>query len=133
MTTETQLTASLVENVINQYIEAFNNSDVKGIMKTFSADAIVMANGFPTVRGKENIEAMYRMAFQSMRCVFTNIIDEINVKGPMVVVITNATGSTTNLATNEETPLDPHRGVYVLDHEEDDWLIKYYIFNLTSS
>lgn len=118
------------ESTVQAYFDAFNRSDVESIVRLFTEDGTVMADGTPTATGHDQIRSTYKGAFESICVHFVCVIEKVVEEGTMAIVRAHATGTITMLSTNNTNTAPQHRELFVLRQADAGWKITDYIFNI---
>ena len=118
-----------IENTVSAYFDAFNRSDVNGIVSLFTEDGAVMADEMETATGQEQIRRIFEGAFKVMSYQFEFDIDRVLEESNMATVQAHATGTITTLSTNSTITALLHRELFCLRKTGTGWLITDYMFN----
>jgi uncharacterized protein (TIGR02246 family) len=119
--------ASAVRAVIEAYGDSLRRNDIDALAGLFTADAAVMAGGFPTAVGRARITDTYAAALASADMDYTYEFDQVEVTGDTAVARTSSSGTTT-LRSSGETSAGRYRELFVLRREEAGWRISAYTF-----
>ncbi|MFV2058097.1 MAG: SgcJ/EcaC family oxidoreductase [Thiohalomonadales bacterium] len=119
-----------IRALIERYGKAMNASDVDAVVPLFSKDAVFMPSGGHTAVGSAAIRAAYEHEFKVIDLDVKIVFDEILQNGNMAAVRTRSKGSLKLLLKgNKVVPTDAYRAFFVLQKQEDKWLIARFMFN----
>ena len=117
-----------IRTLIAIYERALNTGDAALAVGCYSADALMMAAGQPTVAGPDLLDA-YRVGFQVFRMEVEFAVDELIVADhSMAYALTRSTGHQIILATGARNP-ESNREVFIFGIEDGAWKIGRYLFN----
>jgi uncharacterized protein (TIGR02246 family) len=119
--------AAAVRAVIEAYADGLRRGDADAVASLFTADAAVMAGGFPTAAGRSQIAEIYAAAVQAVARDFTYEFDQVQVAGEMAVARTRSSGTATVRSTGE-TSDGRYRELFVLRRSDGAWKISAYMF-----
>src|SRR5437588_12083959 len=95
--------------VLKSYEQALNASDVEGIVKLYTDDAVLLPPNAPTAVGIDAVRATYTGLFQAIHLNLTFEIAEVKVVAPDWAFLRSAsTGSITTLANGAQVPSSTH-------------------------
>ena len=120
------------EATVQAYIAALNAGETEQVVRLFAPDAAVMAEGYPTATGEDQLRAIYAGAFQAMRYQYVNKADCVRVWGDTAVVQSHSDGGFTLFADGSFVP-NPCRELWALRKSGDEWRISAYMFNHATS
>jgi len=75
-----------LQEISKQWIDAYVGGDLDGLMALMHEDAIVMAQGSPTVRGLDAVRAYFAPRIGSPGVTFTDDLQEIRISGDWAFV-----------------------------------------------
>lgn len=116
------------EEVVGDYFTALSSSDLERTVGLFADDAAVMADGFETAIGPDELRAVYEGVFARARIEEHPQFDRTLQADDLAVVRTHSSGTITQLESGTATDVSP-RELFVLRRSGDGWLIVEYIFN----
>jgi uncharacterized protein (TIGR02246 family) len=119
--------AAAARAIVEAYGESLRRGDVDAITGLFTADAAIMAAGFPTAAGRAQITGTYTAALAAVGMDFSYEFDQVEVTGDTAVARTRSTGTTTVRASGETSP-GSCRELFVLRKAEGEWKISAYMF-----
>ena len=117
-----------IEQLIRNYGEAINSSDVSKVLDVFTPEGVLMAPGAPTAAGKEQLKGTYEYVFSTIRLNLEFTILEVTVDKDFAIVRSESSGTTTILAENESVP-DAYRELFVVQKQNGEWKIARYMYN----
>jgi len=117
-----------IKNLLFNYRDALNASDVSKVLPLYTEDGIFMPSGAPTSIGTEQVKGAYEFVFSNIQLSIEFYIDEIIVNGEYAFARTTSKGSTLIRATGETVP-EENRELFILQKENGSWKIDRYMFN----
>jgi uncharacterized protein (TIGR02246 family) len=117
-----------VENALNNYFNALNESDLKTAVGSYTTDGVFIAAGAPTAIGSAQLVTAYEYLFKAIQLTVNVTIDEVILKDDISFVRTHSTGTTLIHATGETIPAE-NREFFLLRKEQGEWKIARYLFN----
>jgi uncharacterized protein (TIGR02246 family) len=82
-------------DVVEKYFRALNRADAVGVSTLIAEDGVVMADGFPSVAGQDQIRQMFEGAFAAMRMKRRCHVDDVGERDGLAVVRTHLDGAST--------------------------------------
>lgn len=116
------------EAAVRAYFTALNGSDLEGILAAFADDGSVMADGFPSATGQEELRRLFTGIFKALSFGRELHLDRIIEAGDLATAQTHTTGTQTRLETNT-TISGLSRELWVLRKTGSGWRIVDYMFN----
>ena len=102
-------------------------------MKLYSKDAWLMAQGFETVQGKDNIETWYDECFKAITLDVTFDVKEvIVVSNEYAFASTTSAGKQKDNASGKTTQEGNHE-LFIIQKESGEWKLARYCFSSTKS
>ncbi len=116
-----------IEETIQSYEEALNQSDPDGIIACFSKDPVFMPPYAPAQIGRHQVRTAYAHVFNTIKLDVTFTIQEIEILGDAAYVRTTSEGTTKILAADESLQ-EGNNELFIFTKEEDDWKIHRFVF-----
>lgn len=88
------------EAAVRAYFTALNGSDLEGILASFADDGSVMADGFPSAAGQEELRRLFTGIFTALSFGRELHLDRIIEEGDLATAQTHPTCTQTRLETN---------------------------------
>ncbi|AYG69191.1 MULTISPECIES: SgcJ/EcaC family oxidoreductase [unclassified Rhizobium] len=117
-----------IEQVIEKYIDALNQSKTEMVLPLFTLDAVLMGVDAPTVEGAEQLRAFFDHGFGMIKLEPKIDIDEIVVSEDYAFARSHSQVRFTVLQTNESHS-EENRELFVFRKDGGDWKIARYMFN----
>ena len=116
------------DEIVREYFEALERSDVEGTVSLFAADGYFMIDEVPTAHGTAQIRAALEETLRvlNVSCVYE--IDRVTEVGELAIVEAHSTDTVTMLASNSKTLIE-FRELFILRRAGNGWQITDYIFN----
>src|SRR6266849_2503662 len=115
--------------VLKSYEQALNASDVQGVVKLYTDDAVLLPPNAPSAVGVDAVRATYAGIFQTIHINLTFEIAEVNVVSPEWAFLrSTSNGTVTILATGAQIPSSNHE-LFVLDKTQGGWKLARYSFS----
>ncbi|MCX4904803.1 SgcJ/EcaC family oxidoreductase [Streptomyces sp. NBC_00878] len=125
---KTQQCAEIVE-VLKNYERSLNASDVAGVVRLYTDDAVFLPPQAPTAVGIDAVRATYAGLFQTLRLSLTFEVAEVNVVSPdWAFLRSSSTGTATVLANGTQLPSSNHE-LFVLHRNHTHWKLARYSFS----
>ncbi len=121
-----------IRKVINSYVRALNNSDLNTVLQLYAKDGVFMPSHKPTATGLTEIEAAYKIVFDTLDFDVVFHIEEILPFGPLAVVRTSS-GGHIKLVDKDVAIVNRSREVFILQKHQGSWKIARYLFNESAS
>jgi uncharacterized protein (TIGR02246 family) len=118
-----------IEALLKSYEQALNASDVEGVVKLYTDDAVLLPPNAPTAVGIDAVRATYRGIFQAIDLDLTFDIAEVQVVSPEWAFLRSTSkGSITILANGAQVPSSNHE-LFVLHKTQGGWKFARYSFS----
>ena len=117
-----------IEKLLSSYGEALNASDVSKTIALFMNDGMLMPQGAPIAKGREQLKAAYEGLYKMFQLNVEYITDEVVVNGDDAFARTNSKGKTLIRANSETIPVD-NKELFMLHKDNGQWKIAKYMFN----
>ena len=117
-----------IEKLLSSYGEALNASDVSKTIALFMNDGMLMPQGAPIAKGREQLKAAYEGLYKMFQLNVEYITDEVVVNGDDAFARTNSKGKTLIRANSETIPVD-NKELFMLHKDNGQWKISKYMFN----
>jgi uncharacterized protein (TIGR02246 family) len=118
-----------IVGLIKSYEQALNASDVDGVVKLYTNDAVLLPPNAPFAVGITAVRATYTGIFQAIHLHLTFEIAEVNVMAPNWAFLRSTSkGSMTILATGAQAPSSNHE-LFVLHKTQGHWKLARYSFS----
>src|SRR5947208_11590476 len=115
-----------IKGLLNSYEQALNASDVEGVVRIYTDDAVLLAPGAPAAVGINAVRAAYTRIFQAIDIDLTFEIADVNVVSPdWAFLRSTSNGVATILATGAQTP-SSNQELFVLHKTQGRWKIARY-------
>ena len=120
-----------ITQVLKSYEQSLNASDVKGILKLYTDDAVLMLPGIPSAVGIQAVEAAYVATFQAVRINLTFQIAEVQVLSPEWAFLrSTGSGQVTVLANGAVIP-SATQELFLLSKTRGHWKLARYCASST--
>ena len=118
-----------IKAVLNSYEQALNASDVQGVVKLYTDDAVLLPPNAPSAVGIDAVRATYTGIFQAIDIDLTFEIAEVKVVSPdWAFLRSTSKGSITILAKGAQIPSSNHE-LFVLHKTQGRWKLARYSFS----
>jgi len=125
---EAQQRAEIVE-VLKRYERSLNASDVDGVVRLYTDDAVMLAPGAPSAVGIDAVRQAYTGTFQAIDYDLTFEVAEVKVvSGDWAFLRTTSHGTVRILANGAQAPRGNHE-LFVLQKRHRRWLLARYSFS----
>jgi uncharacterized protein (TIGR02246 family) len=115
--------------VLKSYEQALNASDVQGVVKLYTDDAVLLPANAPSAVGIDAVRATYTGIFQAIHINLTFEIAEVKVVSPEWAFLrSTSNGTVTILATGAQIPSSNHE-LFVLHKTQGGWKLARYSFS----
>ena len=126
-------TTKEITKVLQSYRDALVKSSTTDVIKLYTKDAWLSAQGFPIIKGKDNIETWYDQCFRAIALDVTFEVTEVVVTSDeYAFATTNSAGTQKDLASGKTTQEGNHE-LFIIQKEDDDWKLARYCFSTTKS
>jgi uncharacterized protein (TIGR02246 family) len=120
-----------VREAITAYEKGLNTSDAAGVVKLFTADAVVMApNNSPAV-GKEVIGKVYEGLFKAVKLDIKFEVDEVKVLSDKWAMARTRSKFTVKVGDAAPQP-DANQELFLFQKEDGQWRIARYSYSSTN-
>jgi uncharacterized protein (TIGR02246 family) len=120
-----------VREAISAYEKGLNTSDAAGVVKLFTADAVVMApNNSPAV-GKEVIGKVYEGLFKAVKLDIKFEVDEVKVLSDKWAMARTRSKFTVKVGDAAPQP-DANQELFLFQKEDGQWRIARYSYSSTN-
>jgi uncharacterized protein (TIGR02246 family) len=118
-----------IKDVLKSYQRALNASDVAGVVRLYTDDAVVLAPGAPSAVGSDAVREAYRGIFQALDIDLTFEIAEVKVVSPDWAFLRSTShGTITVLANGGHLP-SSNQELFVLQKSHGHWKLARYSFS----
>jgi uncharacterized protein (TIGR02246 family) len=118
-----------IERVLKSYEHSLNASDVNGVIRLYSDDAVLMAPGSPSAVGIQATQNAYAGVFQAIRLNITFQVAELHLlSSDWAFLRTNSTGQITILANGAVIP-EGNQELFLLRKAHGQWKLARYSFS----
>jgi uncharacterized protein (TIGR02246 family) len=94
-----------IEKLLKRYEQSLDASDVEGVVRLYTDDAVLLAPGTPSAVGIDAVRAAYTGIFQAIDIDLTFKIAEVNVVSPdWAFLRSTSNGVVTNLSNGAQIP-----------------------------
>lgn len=116
-----------IEETIQAYTDALNNSDAEGVIACFSKDPIFMPPYAPAQVGCGQVKRAYEHVFNTIKLDVAFTIHEKEILGDMAYVRTTSEG-TTNILADDLLLTEGNNDLFIFAQEDESWKIHRFIF-----
>jgi uncharacterized protein (TIGR02246 family) len=121
--------APAIEAVFKSYEQALNASDVEGVVKLYTDDAVLLPPNAPTAVGIDAVRAAYTAIFQAIDIDLTFTVAEVKVVSPKWAFLrSTSNGSIAVLANGGQVP-SSNQELFVLQKVHGRWKLARYSFS----
>jgi uncharacterized protein (TIGR02246 family) len=118
-----------IVGVLKSYERSLNASDVAGVARLYTDDAVVLAPGAPSAVGIDAVRAAYTGIFQAIDLDLTFEVAEVNVvSGDWAFLRSNSHGTVRILANGAQAP-SSNQELFVLNKSRGCWKLARYSFS----
>ena len=118
-----------IETVLRSYEQSLNASDVQGVIKLYTDDAVLMAPNSPSAVGIQAVQEAYAGVFQAIRLNINFQVAELHLLSPEWAFLrTNSTGQITIVANGAVIP-EGNQELFLLRKAYGQWKIARYSFS----
>ena len=109
--------------ISQEWLDAYANDDLDGIMAIMHPDGILMPHNQPTSRGTDKMRAYFKPRIGRPGVSFVNDLEEIRINGSWAIVM--GTFAVEATAAENAEPTVVHNGRYLVLYEKVDgeWLM----------
>jgi uncharacterized protein (TIGR02246 family) len=120
-----------IAQVLKSYEQVLNASDVQGVVKLYTDDAVFMVPGSPSAVGIQAVEQAYVATFQAIRLNLTFHIAELHVLSPEWAFLrSTSSGQVTILANGAVIP-SANQELFLLRKAHGHWKLARYSLSST--
>ena len=116
-----------IGRILNDYTKALLDGDAASLASLYSDDGEFMPDGFPTIRGTQQIQKSAERFFQTRTLKAEFFVKDLVVERDFAFVQSSATMITEN-SQGQLIPVKT-RDFFVVQRQAEDWKIFRYIFN----
>jgi uncharacterized protein (TIGR02246 family) len=117
--------------VLRSYEHALNASDIDGVVRQFTEDAVVLAPNVPSGVGIDAVRATYTGIFHAIDIDLTFDVAEVHVVSPDWAFLRSTShGTVTDLANGVQSP-GKSQELFVLHKIDGHWKLARYSFSST--
>jgi uncharacterized protein (TIGR02246 family) len=118
-----------IEKVLKSYEQALNASDLEGVARLYTDDAVLLPPNAPSAVGIDAVRATYTGIFQAIDLDLTFEIAEVKVVSPdWAFLRSTSNGSIAILANGQQIPSSNHE-LFVLHKTQGRWKLARYSFS----
>ena len=118
-----------IVGVLKSYERALNASDVAGVVRLYTDDAVLLAQGAPPAVGINAVRQAYTGIFQAIDIDLAFQVAEVRVASPdWAFLRSTSNGSITILATGAQAP-SSNQELFVLQKSQGRWKFARYAFS----
>jgi len=116
-----------IGRILNDYTKALLDGEAASLASLYSDDGEFMPDGFPTIRGAQQIQKSAERFFQTRTLKAEFFVKDLVVERDFAFVQSSATMITEN-SQGQLIPVKT-RDFFVVQRQAEDWKIFRYIFN----
>ncbi|EJC84239.1 hypothetical protein Rleg4DRAFT_6043 [Rhizobium leguminosarum bv. trifolii WSM2297] len=117
-----------IEQLIEKYIAALNQSKAEGVVSLFTSDAVLIGADAPTVEGAEQLRAFFDHGFSLIKLEPKIDIDEIIFTGDFAFARSHSQVRVTVLQA-DQSHTEENRELFIFRKDGGEWKIARYMFN----
>jgi uncharacterized protein (TIGR02246 family) len=118
-----------IEEVLKSYERSLNASDVAGVVRLYTDDAVVLAPGAPSAVGIDAVRAAYTGIFQAIDIDITFEIAEVKIVAPgWAFLRSTSNGKAVILASGAQIP-SSNQELFVVQKIQGRWKLARYSFS----
>ncbi len=125
---DTTVEKSAIEKLILSFPASLKAADISKVLPLFTADAVVMPNNAPTMKGSQQIKGLFENLFKKMSVEIQYIVDEVIINGEYGYIRTHSKGNNVVLVSGENMPIN-NKELFVVHRDNGEWKITHYIGN----
>ena len=118
-----------IKAVLKSYEQALNASDVQGVVKLYTDDAVLLPPNAASAVGIDAVRATYTGIFQAIHTNLTFEIAEVNVVSPEWAFLRSTSNGTVTLLANGAQILSSNHELFVLHKTQGGWKLARYSFS----
>jgi uncharacterized protein (TIGR02246 family) len=118
-----------IEDVLKSYERALNASDVRGVVKLYTDDAVLLPPNAPSAVGINAVRDTYTGIFQAISLNLTFEIAEVKVLSPEWAFLRSASKGTVKILANGAQPPSSNHELFVLHKVQGRWKLARYAFS----
>jgi uncharacterized protein (TIGR02246 family) len=117
-----------VEQIVLNYFDALNASDVNKVVSYFTNDGVLLAPSAPTATGTDQLKGTFQYVFDNFKYTLNVTVGEIIIEGNYAFVSSTSKGSFVIKSTNQ-TVNDDFRETFIMQKVSGTWKIARYMYN----
>jgi len=117
-----------VEQIVLNYFDALNASDVNKVVSHFTNDGVLLAPGAPTATGTDQLNGTFQYVFDNFKYTLNVTVGEIIIEGNYAFVSSTSKGSFVIKSTNQKVD-DDFRETFIMQKVSGTWKIARYMYN----
>jgi uncharacterized protein (TIGR02246 family) len=121
-----------IEQLIEKYIDALNQSKTDMVVPLFTQDGVLMGVDAPTMEGAEQLKAFFDHGFGIIRLEPKIYIDEVVVTEDYAFARSHSQVRVTVLQTSDSHS-EQNRELFIFKKDDGEWRIARYMFNKVPS
>lgn len=118
-----------ISALLQSYRDALVKSSTADVIKLYSKDAWLSAQGFPIVQGRDNIETWYDQCFKAITLNVTFDVKEVVVVSDDYAFATTTSAGTQKDNASGKTSQEANHELFVIKKEDGDWKLARYCFS----
>ena len=118
-----------IKAVLKGYEQALNASDVQGVVKLYTDDAVLLPPNAPSAVGIDAVRATYAGIFQTIHINLIFEIAEVKVASPEWAFLRSTSNGTVTLLANGAQILSSNHELFVLHKTQGGWKLARYSFS----
>ncbi|TME25483.1 MAG: SgcJ/EcaC family oxidoreductase [Chloroflexi bacterium] len=118
-----------IKAVLKSYELALNASDVQGVVKLYTDDAVLLPPNAPSGVGIDAVRATYAGIFQTIHINLTFEIAEVKVVSPEWAFLRSTSNGTVTILANGAQILSSNHELFVLHKTQGGWKLARYSFS----
>jgi len=120
-----------IADLLQAYRNALVKSSAEDVIKLYSPDALLMAQGFPIVKSSDNILAWYKDCFKLIKLDVVFEIQEVVVTSDEYAFATTTSAGTQKDNESGKVTNEGNHELFVIQKVEGSWKIARYCFSTT--
>lgn len=116
-----------IQQVLQQYEQALNASDIDAVMALYSSDPVFMPEFAPAQIGRNAVRTCYEKIFQTIQLQVKFTIHEVESMEELAYGRTTSSGTVTVLSDHKSTD-EGNNELFIFKHESGNWKIYRYLF-----
>jgi uncharacterized protein (TIGR02246 family) len=119
--------------LLQSYRNALVKSSTPDVIKLYAPDALLMAQGFPIVSGKDSIEKWYDNCFEVITLDVEFEVKEIVITSDKFAFATTTSAGTQKDNASGKTSNEGNHELFVIQKVNGEWKLARYCFSTTKS